>query len=54
MLRLLILEQNEAIDPDEFLSKGKNTPFAGWACQGMANINFCRWENRLGKRKCTA
>ncbi|MGQ7061621.1 hypothetical protein ACUN15_24045, partial [Bacillus cereus group sp. BceL175] len=24
----------EEIDPTTFLSKGKNTPFAGWKCQG--------------------
>ncbi|MCE4048380.1 dihydroorotase [Bacillus sp. Au-Bac7] len=28
------LEDKETINPENFLSKGKNTPFAGWVCQG--------------------
>jgi dihydroorotase len=28
------LNKNEAINPESFLSKGKNTPFAGWKCNG--------------------
>ncbi|RDU38507.1 dihydroorotase [Neobacillus piezotolerans] len=31
---LLDLETEKEINPREFLSKGKNTPFAGWACKG--------------------
>lgn len=33
-LVLIDLEKEASIDPTEFLSKGKNTPFAGWSCQG--------------------
>lgn len=33
-LVLVDLEKDKSINPDEFLSKGKNTPFTGWNCQG--------------------
>jgi dihydroorotase len=33
-LVLVDLEKTKSINPDEFLSKGKNTPFTGWNCQG--------------------
>jgi dihydroorotase len=33
-LVILDLTHQEAIDPSKFLSKGRNTPFAGWECQG--------------------
>ncbi|PGB02888.1 dihydroorotase [Bacillus toyonensis] len=33
-ITIIDLEQEEEIDPTTFLSKGKNTPFAGWKCQG--------------------
>jgi dihydroorotase len=33
-LVLIDLDKEETIDPTEFLSKGKNTPFTGWKCQG--------------------
>lgn len=33
-LVLLDLNATAVIDPDSFLSKGKNTPFAGWTCKG--------------------
>jgi dihydroorotase len=33
-LVLLDLDSEYEINPEEFLSKGKNTPFAGWKCQG--------------------
>jgi dihydroorotase len=33
-LVLIDLEKTKCINPDEFLSKGKNTPFTGWNCQG--------------------
>lgn len=31
---LLNLDEERVINPDEFLSKGKNTPFSGWKCKG--------------------
>ena len=30
----MTLNNEEKIDPDKFLSKGKNTPFGGWTCKG--------------------
>lgn len=33
-LTVIDLEEERAIDPDAFLSKGKNTPFAGWRVKG--------------------
>lgn len=33
-LTVIELNRMSAIDPDSFLSKGKNTPFAGWECKG--------------------
>jgi len=33
-LTVIDLETEDMIDPETFASKGKNTPFAGWACQG--------------------
>ncbi|WP_442599435.1 dihydroorotase [Neobacillus sp. D3-1R] len=33
-LVLIDLEREESINPEEFLSKGKNTPFENWICQG--------------------
>lgn len=34
------LESEEKIDPDTFLSKGKNTPFAGWVCSGWPTLTI--------------
>ncbi|HAQ07584.1 MAG TPA: dihydroorotase, partial [Bacillus bacterium] len=31
---MIDLEEKKNINPDEFVSKGKNTPFAGWECKG--------------------
>ncbi|MFB5660631.1 dihydroorotase [Alteribacillus sp. HJP-4] len=33
-LTLIDLQHAEEIDPETFLSKGKNTPFTGWSCEG--------------------
>jgi dihydroorotase len=34
------LHTEEAIDPNAFVSKGKNTPFAGWTCKGWPTMTF--------------
>ena len=39
-LVLIDLEKEQAIDKEAFLSKGKNTPFNGWVCTGMAASNY--------------
>jgi dihydroorotase len=33
-LAVLDLNREQEINPEEFVSKGKNTPFAGWKCKG--------------------
>lgn len=33
-ITVIDLDHEEEIDPETFVSKGKNTPFAGWKCQG--------------------
>ncbi|OCA83896.1 dihydroorotase [Pseudobacillus wudalianchiensis] len=33
-IALIDLQAEKAIDPEKFYSKGKNTPFAGWKCNG--------------------
>ena len=33
-LTIIELDKESEIDPESFLSKGKNTPFAGWKCKG--------------------
>lgn len=39
-LTVIDLEAERAIDKESFLSKGKNTPFDGWACQGWPEYTF--------------
>lgn len=39
-LVLLDLEKEQAINADEFLSKGKNTPFGGWSCTGWPALTI--------------
>lgn len=41
-LVLIDLEHQERIDPDNFLSKGKNTPFAGWNCKGWPALTMVK------------
>ncbi|MBN8191529.1 dihydroorotase [Bacillus sp. NTK074B] len=37
---LLDLNEQKVIDPAEFLSKGKNTPFKEWECKGWPKATF--------------
>lgn len=41
---LLNLDEEKAIDPQEFLSKGKNTPFGGWNCKGWPQMTIASGE----------
>lgn len=45
---LIDLEEKKEINPEEFLSKGKNTPFAGWSCKGWPVVTIAEgkivWE----------
>ncbi|MBM7647197.1 dihydroorotase [Bacillus ectoiniformans] len=47
---LIDLEKEKKIDAKEFVSKGKNTPFGGWACSGWATATFAEgklvWQER--------
>jgi dihydroorotase len=45
---LLNLNEERTIDPEELLSKGKNTPFGGWKCKGWPEMTIAEgqiaWE----------
>jgi len=41
---LLDLQHEKTIDPEEFLSKGKNTPFTNWSCKGWPVATFVDGE----------
>lgn len=47
-LVILDLDEEHAINPDEFVSKGKNTPFGGWKCKGWPEMTIAggqiAWE----------
>jgi dihydroorotase len=47
-LVLINLDEEQVINPKEFLSKGKNTPFAGWKCKGWPEMTIAggqiAWE----------
>ena len=38
------LNQEYEIDPEEFLSKGRATPFAGWKVFGRCKMTVCNGE----------
>ena len=39
-ITIIDLQLNEKIDPEQFLSKGKNTPFTNWECKGWPVMTF--------------
>ncbi|ALF10082.1 dihydroorotase [Parageobacillus thermoglucosidasius] len=39
-ITVIDLDAEETIDPQTFVSKGKNTPFAGWTCKGWPVMTF--------------
>ncbi|MGS2776781.1 dihydroorotase [Robertmurraya sp. GLU-23] len=39
-LVLVDLTEEESIDPNTFLSKGRNTPFGGWECKGWPVVTI--------------
>jgi dihydroorotase len=43
-LVLLDLNNEETINPEDFLSKGKNTPFGGWNCKGWPTATIVDGE----------
>ncbi|MCB1220630.1 MAG: dihydroorotase [Planctomycetales bacterium] len=40
-LVLLDTQASWQVDPKQFTSKGKNTPFTGWDCRGRAMLTIC-------------
>lgn len=51
---LLDLEHRKVIDPKSFLSKGKNTPFAGWECYGWPALTISQGKIVWRKGSVTA
>jgi len=51
-LTVVDLETETKIDPETFLSKGKNTPFTGWACKGWPTLTIVNgkivWSKKGG------
>lgn len=41
-ITILDLNKDFKVDPEKFLSKGKNTPFEGWTLKGMPVITICK------------
>ena len=52
-LVVIDLEKSEKIDPENFLSKGKSTPFAGWDCKGWPVLTMVKgkivWDRETVK-----
>lgn len=48
------LNLSEIINPEQFLSKGKNTPFAGWECQGWPVLTIVNGKIVWSKGSVTA
>ncbi|WP_027414521.1 dihydroorotase [Aneurinibacillus terranovensis] len=40
-IAVLDLAGEQAVNPEQFLSKGKNTPFAGWKLKGWTTLTIC-------------
>ena len=39
-MTMINLTEEEDINPELFVSKGKNTPFTGWTCKGWPVATF--------------
>ncbi|WP_078391556.1 dihydroorotase [Shouchella patagoniensis] len=50
-LTLIDLTAKETIDPNTFYSKGKNTPFAGWTCEGIPQTTIVAGETVYKKER---
>ncbi|MGD6841952.1 dihydroorotase [Bacillus infantis] len=53
-LVLLNLDHGQNIDPKEFLSKGKNTPFSGWSCKGWPVLTIAGGKTVWAKESVNA
>jgi dihydroorotase len=52
-ITVLDLEEDKVINPQQFLSKGKNTPFTGWNCQGWPILTISAGEIAWEKGRVT-
>jgi dihydroorotase len=52
-LVLLDLNVERSINPEEFLSKGKNTPFGGWKCKGWPVMTITNGQIAWEKGRVT-
>ncbi|MDI6800903.1 MAG: dihydroorotase [Thermodesulfovibrionales bacterium] len=41
-MSLMDIKREYKVEPDKFISKGKNTPFDGWTLKGMPVITICK------------
>lgn len=51
---IIDLENLEKIEPENFLSKGKNTPFAGWECKGWPVMTMVKGKIAWSKETVKA
>ncbi|QED47474.1 dihydroorotase [Cytobacillus dafuensis] len=51
---LLDLNHSEKINPEQFASKGRNTPFAGWECKGWPVLTIVNGKIVWNKESVTA
>jgi dihydroorotase len=52
-LVFLDLNEERTINPEEFLSKGKNTPFGGWECKGWPVLTIVNGQIAWEKGRVT-
>ncbi|WP_210363757.1 dihydroorotase [Bacillus sp. REN3] len=53
-ITIIDLGEKRAVNPEEFLSKGKNTPFAGWECKGWPVLTIAAGKIVWDKGSVTA
>ncbi|MCQ6265725.1 dihydroorotase [Fictibacillus sp. WQ 8-8] len=53
-LTVIDLNHEEKIDPENFVSKGKNTPFAGWSCKGWPVLTIVEGSFKYEKESVNA
>ncbi|SDM63407.1 dihydroorotase [Fictibacillus solisalsi] len=53
-LTVIDLEHEEKINPENFFSKGKNTPFAGWTCKGWPVLTIVEGSIKYEKESVHA
>ncbi|WP_026675937.1 dihydroorotase [Fictibacillus gelatini] len=53
-IAVIDLEHEEAINPERFASKGKNTPFAGWNCKGWPVMTIVEGNIKFERKSVNA